>query len=269
MNNNSENSMTFSILGARGSVPVGGEGYNRYGGNTSCYMIEFGKEQIFLDAGTGMIKAPYRKDSNITVLLSHLHIDHLIGFPFFTPLFDVGRKVSIYSVKRENGLLKDQLNGLFMPPFWPLRIDDYIADIDYRIPEFPFMIGDMDVDGMEGNHPGGSTIFKLTRNGKSIVCMTDYEHDEAGFNDALVEFVKGADVLLYDAQYTSEEYPSHKGFGHSTPDKGHEFMKLTGAKNMYFIHHDPSHDDDILDELEKKYGSENVHYARYNDVIVL
>ncbi len=232
-------------------------------------MVECGDEQIFLDAGTGMIKAPYYKDKRITILLSHLHIDHLIGFPFFTPLFDKGRRVAIYSAIRENGLLKDQLNGLFRPPFWPLRIDDYIADIDYLVPEFPFMIGDIKVDGIEGNHPGGSTIYKLTRNGRSIVFMTDFEHSPEGFDSELIEFAKGADILLYDGQYTEEEYETHKGFGHSTPEKGMEFMNLTGAKNMYFIHHDPAHDDAVLDELEGKYGNGNIHYARYGDVIVL
>ncbi len=269
MENYSHNSLKFTVLGARGSVPVGGEGFNRYAGNTSCYMIEHGNEQIFLDAGTGIIRAPYKREANVTVLLSHLHIDHLIGFPFFTPLFDKGRTVNIYAAQREGGNLKDQLNNLFVPPFWPLRIDDYIADIDYRVPQFPFKIGDISVDGMEGNHPGGCTIYKFMWNGHSIVFMTDYEHSEDGFSRELIEFVEGADLLLYDAQYTEEEYPSHKGYGHSTPEKGLEFMRLTDAKNMYFIHHDPSHDDYVLDKLESKYGGYDVHYARYNDEFIL
>ena len=264
-----DHTMKFTVLGARGSAPVGGEGFNKYGGNTSCYMIECGKEQIFLDAGTGIMKAPYNKDANITVLLTHLHIDHLIGFPFFRPLFDREKRVKIYSVKRENGLLKDQLNGLFKPPFWPLRIDEYRANIDYIEPVFPFMIGDVKVEGIEGNHPGGCTIYKLTRNGKVIVCMTDYEHTSDGFPQDLIDFVKGADILLYDAQYRNDDYEAHKGFGHSTPEKGLEFKRITSVKNMFFVHHDPYYDDDMLDSLEAALDDPNVHYAKYKDVILL
>ena len=99
--------------------------------------------------------------------------------------------------------------------------------------------------------------------------MTDYEHDENGFSDELVSFAKDADLLLYDATYTKEEYQTHKSYGHSYPEKGIEFMDLTGAKRMIYVHHAPDHTDDFLDEVASKLSRDNVSYARAGETILV
>ncbi len=258
-----------TVLGARGSVSVSGESYTKYGGQTSSYMVEAGGKKIFIDAGTGIMRAPYVENEEIHVLLSHLHIDHLIGLPFFRPLFEEDSRVNAYAVKRENGNLEEQLNNLFVPPFWPCRLDEYKAKVNYHVPEFPFMIGDIKIDGIEGNHPGGCTIFKLTYKGRVFVYMSDYEHEEGGFKDEIVNFVKDADVLFYDGQYSEAEYEIHRAYGHSTPEQGLILKDKANVKRLYFIHHDPGHTDEYLDNETKRIDREDVRFARGLEKIVI
>ena len=251
----------LTIFGARGSGPVSGKEFDKYGGDSSSYMIEAGGEKIFLDAGTGIMKTPKFDDMKISVLFSHLHIDHLIGLPFFWPLLDKDRTIDVYCVRRMQAPIKNQLNGLFVPPFWPCRIDDYKANVRYFEPVFPFNIGEVVIDGMEGNHPGGSTIFKISYGNKSVVYMTDYEHDEKGFSEELKAFVKDADLLLYDATYTKDEYHGHEGYGHSYPEKGIELKDAASVKRMIFVHHSPDHTDEFMDNEIRKLTRDDVSYA--------
>ncbi|MBQ7677480.1 MAG: MBL fold metallo-hydrolase [Lachnospiraceae bacterium] len=247
--------ITINILGTRGSVPVSGAAYALYGGATSCVSVSCKDTRIFLDAGSGIICAPCAAEANVAVMLSHFHLDHMIGLPFFKTLFDKKSSVAIYGRMRSEKSLADALQVLLSPPYWPVGIHDYPADTALYDIEPHFSFGDFTVDTMEGAHPGGSTIYKLSAGDKSFVYATDFEHNEI-VNDELIHFAKNTDLLLYDAQYTESEYQPHFGFGHSTPEVGIRIAKKAGAKRLLFTHHAPEHTDEMIAALEESIQKE-------------
>ena len=262
-----ENSVfKLKILGARGSMPVNGEEYLKYGGATSCYRIRVDDEEIYLDAGSGILKANPESHTNIKILLTHMHLDHIIGLPFFIALSQVNRPVEIYSRKRSGLNAREAINRMISPPYWPLKIESYPANVKYHELDddvSKFKIGNVNIDMMEGTHPGGSTIYKLSHKGKSLVYATDFEHMPNGCDD-LINFASGCDLLLYDAQYKAEEYEKYKGFGHSTPEAGLEVARKAHPKKLLFVHHSPGRSDKELSEMERKFALQNeyVQFAK-------
>ena len=260
--------MKITVLGVRGSIPVDGSGYLKFGGSTSCILVETEKEAIFIDAGTGIVDAPEIGDKNITILLTHPHLDHLLGLPFFPYISQKNRRIDFYADTHEGLNPKEFLDRLFAPPFWPCTIGDYPADFKCCELKLPLKIGDVLIEGINSNHPGGSIIYKISHNGKSMVCATDYEYTEDTAQE-LTAFAKETDLLLFDAQYTEEELASRKGYGHSCLSAGLKVMKESVAKSLRFVHHDPRHSDEFLSNLEAKIKSETVSFAVKGEVIKL
>lgn len=263
----SASEMTLTILGARGSAPICRRDSMIFGGLTSCYMFRACGETVFLDAGTGLQSAPDEYQNSPVFLLSHLHLDHLFGLGMYPRLSQKEAVTTIY-VPAENGDAVQALDGAYSPPYWPLSLTAYGSELQIFPHRFPLQIGEIIIDGMKGCHPGGVWCFRLQCRGKKLVYASDFEHEEPYFSD-LIEFSQNADLLLYDGQYTPEEYESKKGFGHSTAEKGLELLERSGAAKLLLIHHDPSRTDRKLLEMEKLIGRENVHYAREGEVIVL
>lgn len=259
--------MKITILGVRGSIPVDGEDFSIFGGGTSCILAEADSRAVFLDAGSGLLHAPDVGDQPVSLLLTHSHVDHIMGIPL-SPLFLSERKIDIYLKTRNGMTAKDQLSSLINPPLWPVGLDVYPSKPVFYEPEFPFMIGSIRVSGIEANHPGGSTIYRLDHEGKSFVYATDHEHTEDKQKE-LVEFAKDADLILYDAQYTEEEYGRMKGYGHSTVAEGMRILTESGAKKIMFVHHDPRHTDAMLTDMEKALKDGRASFARAGDVIRL
>lgn len=257
--------LKFTVLGTRGSVPVEGKNFARYGGATSCYKVLAGKEEIYLDAGSGIVSALPARDTNITILLTHMHLDHLVGLPFFIALTEKDRPIDIYANKRTGLMPKDAIDRLISNPFWPCKIENYPAKVSFYLPSKKFFIGDVEVDTLEGSHPEGSTIYRLTRKGKSIVYATDFEHNPAACA-ALTTFAKGCDILLYDAQYKAEEYERYRGYGHSTPQEGIKIADAAGVGKLIFVHHAPLRSDEELAEMERTFG---VTFAKVGDEFLL
>ncbi len=260
--------MKITILGARGSVPTSGRNMQEFGGSTSCIYIETDEYAIFLDAGTGLINAPDVGDRKIVILLTHPHIDHLIGLPFFPFNREKGRRVDIYAKRRGAFGAAEQIERLISPPLWPCLLSDYPADYQVHDLTLPITFGDIEVTGMESEHPGGSIIYRIKQNGASFVYATDYEHYGSNI-DRLVDFVKDTDLLMYDGQYTQEESVRMRGFGHSTVEAGLDVMKKSNAKSILFVHHDPRHTDEMLTKMENAVKSDNVSFAREGQVIIL
>ncbi len=260
--------MKITILGARGSIAISGKEVQEFGGATSCVLVQTDEEALFIDAGTGIISSPDIGERRISVLISHPHIDHLTGLPFFPYIYEKDRQIDVYAVRRGNLSTSMMLDRLISPPLWPLRLADYNSDLVCHDIERAFMIGDIRVDLMEGIHPGGCSIFRITHAGHSLVYATDYEHDEENLH-SLISFANNTDLLLYDAQYTDEEYETKKTFGHSTAKIGLQVMKESRAKQMRFVHHDPHHTDSMLREMEQAVRSDSVSYAREGEVIEL
>lgn len=264
-----ENSaIRLTVLGTRGSIPVSGADYAEFGGSTSCYMLQAGMQTVLLDAGSGLLSAPTSFDCPPTILLSHWHLDHVMGLGMYGRLGQAGAKTYLYAPAQSDEEAAQRLAGLFAPPYWPLELTAYPGDLCVRAMPGALRLGPLQVEAMEGNHPGGSLVYRLSHANKTVVYATDYEHEQASFA-RLAVFAQGVDLLLYDAQYSDDEYEGYRGFGHSTAQKGMELMAACHAKQLLLIHHDPRSANNTLHEREALLHANNVHYAREGEVILL
>ena len=259
--------MKITVLGARGSIPVAGEDFDDFGGATSCVMVETDDSVIFLDAGTGITAAPPVKGP-ISILLTHPHIDHLLGLPFFAPMLEAGRRIDVYATVKCGLGAQEQVLKLISEPLWPCNPSDYPAEIVFHDMDLPAEIGGVRITAAKSYHPGGSTVFRLDRGSASFVYATDYEHSDEGDED-LIKLAGNASLLFYDGQYTQEEYERKTGYGHSVASRGVSIMKKCGAETLRIVHHDPHHTDDQLTEMENEIKAGNIAFARQGEVIWL
>ena len=273
--------LRITILGARGSIPTEGEGMIEFGGSTSCVLIEAGDQAVFLDAGTGIMNAPDVGAGHISVFLTHPHLDHILGLPFFPYLHQKNKKIDFYAKRSGTHSAKEQVEEVLSPPLWPCCAEDYPADIVFHDLTLPLRIGDVLIEGIASNHPGGGTVYKVTYSQKSVVYATDYEYDPQKAPE-LAEFARGTDLLMIDGQYTRDELEGKRGYGHSSPESGIRIMKESGAKMIRFVHHDPMHSDDFLRRMEAEAielsgtgetgngdVTKTVAFARKDEVIIL
>ena len=252
--------MKVTILGVRGSIPTDGADFLEYGGATSCILVQEGDQAIFLDAGSGLINAPDTGEAKVSILLTHTHIDHILGLPL-SPLLLSNRSIDLYCARRDELSAEEQIGRLMSPPLWPVGPELYASALRIHDLTFPLSVGKIKVTGMESNHPGGSTIFRLESEGHSLVYATDYEHSPEKQAE-LMEFSRGTDLLLYDAQYTEEEYGRMRGFGHSTVKQGLYVFEKCEAKRLLFVHHDPRHSDAFLRTMEQELTDPRTAFAR-------
>ena len=250
----STHDLTVRFLGVRGSIATPGPDKTA-GGNTACVEVTAGDTRIILDAGTGlrtlgderMAKGPRHS----TILLSHLHWDHVAGLPFFTPIYVPGHRVEIAS--GPNGVMphEEAIRSLFRAPFFPVdyaQLADQVSTRELRANE-KFTIGDITITMAKLNHPDPVYGFRLEHGGQSVVYATDTEHF-ACVDPTLKRLAAGADILIYDSQYTPEEYPSKVGWGHSTWLAGTELARAAGVPQLVMFHHDPNRTDAQLAAIE-------------------
>ena len=242
-----ENRVT--LLGVRGSIPVSGEAYQGYGCATTCYLIELEGEIILVDAGNGILNYPHELLDRpvITMLLTHPHMDHLIGLPMYQYLFRKGATLHLYAAVRGGMDAKSQVNALLAPPLWPIGVGSLPAALICRTLPESVPVNGVLVEWMEGEHPGGVAIFRITGGGKRIVIATDCTINDNN-RTALTKFAEGCDLLLCDGQYSEEEWPAHATFGHSTWTSAASLARDAGAKQTRIVHHDPAHNDAFLDD---------------------
>jgi len=253
-----DKSMAVTFWGTRGSIAVSGDHVARHGGQTTCLEVEFAggaasgsPERIIVDGGTGIAALARAKASSLTDVLvyqTHMHWDHVQGFPFFGPLFNPAARIAFCAVEREDKGLIDVLDDQMQRPTFPVTLDMLPATLTAHAldPEGSTLHGDVQVQWTELCHPSGSTGYRFTWGGRSIVFTGDVEVRQ-GCADELVEFARGADVLIMDAQYFPDEYAQRVGFGHSTPLDAVEIAARAGVPHLVMTHHDPAHDDDTLD----------------------
>ena len=261
-------SVQLTVLGPRGSMATGRKDCVLFGGDSSCYMVRAGEETLFLDAGSGLLAAPTEFPRTPHILLSHLHLDHLLGLGMYPRLSQEGRETLIHVPTTAGEDPLALLDGLYSPPYWPLSLRGYAGTVRVLPLALPLAIGELTVEGIPGNHPNGSLLLKLSWRGKRIVYATDYEYEESSFS-RLAAFSRDADLLLYDGQFSEEELPARRGFGHSTPEKGMELMERSRAKKLLLIHHDPRSGDELLLEREAGIARESVRFAREGEEIIL
>jgi phosphoribosyl 1,2-cyclic phosphodiesterase len=255
--------MQITFWGVRGSIPTPGPATVQIGGNTSCVEVRAGKAILIFDGGTGLrlLGKKLQKEMPLTAYMffSHVHWDHIQGFPFFEPAFVPGNVFHLYGGNNVSRTLEETLAGQMDHPNFPVHLGSMAAQMNFLdlAEGVPLEIDDgqggkVRVTSARGNHPQGVFAFRVEHAGKAIVYATDTEHYEGRVDDKLVDLSRGAAVLIYDSQYTPEEYSSKKGWGHSTFEEGAKIAKLAGAQRLVLFHHDPTQNDAAVQEKEKR-----------------
>ena len=257
--------MKLRFWGVRGSIPTPSPDTVAFGGNTSCVSVDFGNHLVIFDAGTGIRPLGNAVLTRATppklhLFLSHLHWDHIQGFPFFAPAYRSGYSMDVYGRGNADRTLGSILAGQMEGPNFPVSLNQLGAALSYQDinPGAAIDLGGSErfavMRCVQGNHPNGVLVYRLeSAAGQSIVYATDTEHLPGGPDEGICSLARGADLLIYDGMYTPDEYEAlHKGWGHSTWEKGFELACAAGVKAFVVFHHDPSHDDAYLSELEKK-----------------
>ncbi len=263
--------VNVQFLGTRGSIPTPGPNTVKYGGNTSCVEVTWGETgRIILDAGTGIrllgeqLSLNGNPPKRIDILFSHLHWDHIQGLPFFIPMYVSGTEIHLWGGGGKGITLDMMMDHQLHSSFFPVGRASLSADLVFHlIAPGEFDLLDAHVKVCAVNHPGGCFAYRLEVRGKSIVYATDRENDneEGSGNQAreasLIALAQGADVLIHDAQYTSEQYHNfRRGWGHSTFTDAVRVARESGVKRLVLFHHDPSHSDTFLEAQEQALRSE-------------
>jgi ribonuclease BN (tRNA processing enzyme) len=225
-------------------------------------------EAIILDAGSGILAAPVEFDHVPCIILTHLHVDHLMGLGMYPRLSKKGERTSIYVPASSHKEAESSLELLYSRPLWPVSLKGYAGQLRFApVPE-TLHVGKVTIETIEGSHPGGCKVVKISCGDKVLVYATDFEHEQEA-TARLAEFADGADLLLYDGQYTSDAYEAHRGFGHSTAEEGVRLMERAGISRLVVVHHDPGATDAELAERERVFADKRVSFAREGEVIEL
>jgi phosphoribosyl 1,2-cyclic phosphodiesterase len=256
--------MELRFWGVRGSVATSGSQVARIGGNTSCLEVTSQGERLILDAGTGLrglgeelIKSG---PANATFFFSHLHWDHVQGFPFFSPAYLPSSRFTLYGPGNDGEQqLKQVLAQQMMPPNFPVPLSAMRSQMTFgsakalqKIEVGPFTVTPFDL-----NHPQGCIGYRIDADGASFVYMTDVELSLNTLTPEVARAIEGADALVLDAQYTPDEYdgklgPPKQGWGHSTMIDAAKVAFATHARRLFLFHHDPAHNDDQVEAMAEQ-----------------
>ena len=245
--------------GVRGSIPVSGPQFIRYGGNTACIEMQCGEHVLIFDAGSGIRalgEAMHRRGvSKLDLFFTHCHYDHILGFPFFAPLYDGQTRLATWSGHLAGQMTTQEMVESFItPPWFPGKIEICRAKFQWN----DFRSGDaltprtgVTVRTVSLNHPGGCIGYRVEWNGKIAAYVSDTEHVGHTLDPAVLSLMQDADLAIYDCTYTEAEMPHKIGFGHSTWQHGVRLCEAAGTKRLALFHHDPSRTDDELAEHER------------------
>jgi phosphoribosyl 1,2-cyclic phosphodiesterase len=250
--------MTITFHGVRGSTPCNDPGTARYGGNTSCVSIAApGQQPLLFDLGTGLryfghlqpVGRPFRG----SCLLTHLHWDHLQGLPFFVPLLSEGSLLDIYAPAHATESVAEVFARTFTPPLFPVELAQLPGEIRFHdVADDSFSVGGFDVTSRLVPHVGNTCGFRVTHDGRTVTYLSDHQQPSDGsfaIAPGALELCRGVDVLIHDAQYTAAEFARRSDWGHSTIEYAVWLAATAGVEQLVLFHHDPGHDDDIIDVL--------------------
>jgi phosphoribosyl 1,2-cyclic phosphodiesterase len=264
--------MQVTFWGARGSVPTPHARTLKYGGNTSCVEVRTpAGHTIILDCGTGIMhlgkllaeRTP-PEGHKLMVFLTHFHWDHIQGLPFFAPLYDIRNQVFFHCFEAHGFSGKEALGALMLTPYFPVDMSVMKARKNfYTIGEERLKVFDVEISSKYLNHPQGCLGFRVDSEDGVFVYGTDHEHGVPEFDANMRTLAEGADLLVYDAQYTPAEYQTHVGWGHSTWEEGIRVARDADVRELVLFHHDPDHSDLFLDKMliEARACSPRVHAA--------
>lgn len=257
-------SVTF--WGVRGTIPTPGPHTARYGGNTACIEVrDPSGHLVILDAGTGIRSlgrllqgSAGSNGVRADIIVSHAHWDHIQGLPFFAPLFIKGNHLTVWGPKQGDVGMDTILKTLMQPVTFPVPLEALAAKLDMKhVGAEPISAPGCTITAMRVRHPSVTMGYRLTfPGGQSLVYVSDDELGPGGeypvgptWRDDFVRFIGDADLLVHDSMYTPEEYPGHRGWGHSTFVETVELALDAGAKRVALFHHEPEHSDSSLDEI--------------------
>jgi phosphoribosyl 1,2-cyclic phosphodiesterase len=256
---------SLRFWGVRGSLACPGPQFIRYGGNTSCLEIRCGPHLLIFDGGTGLMPlgehllAQIEKTGgsvDADIFFTHTHLDHMVGVPFFAPLYKEESSLRLWAGHlAPQRSIRDALSGMMVEPLFPIPPEVFTSCPSYH----DFIAGEtfelyqgLRIRTAALNHPNGATGYRIDWQGKSICYVTDCEHRAEGPDAGIIDLIRGTDIFVYDSTYTEDEYPRHKGWGHSTWQEGARLADLAGAKTFVLFHHDPNHHDNQMDEIARE-----------------
>jgi phosphoribosyl 1,2-cyclic phosphodiesterase len=253
--------MNVTFWGVRGSVAVSGARFQATGGNTSCVTVAHEGHLLVLDAGTGLGALAEHLGAGpqrLTFLFSHVHWDHIQGFPFFGPAFHPASVLELIGARRGSGGLEDALRRQMKPPQFPITLDHLRARLAFHdaAPEQILEVGPFRLRARDLCHPDGVFAWRVEAGGHSLVYATDVEH-ERGLDRRLISLSEGVDLLIHDAQYTDAEVegrcgPSRRGWGHSSWEQAVGCAEAAEVRRLALFHHDPRRCDRGVAEVERQ-----------------
>jgi phosphoribosyl 1,2-cyclic phosphodiesterase len=250
--------LRVTFHGVRGSTPCSCEANRRYGGNTACVSLESpGSDPIILDLGTGLRffgeTQPLDGSFRAHALVTHLHWDHVQGLPFCAPLNRPGARLDVYGPSPEGVDLADAFGEFIRPPYFPVRVADLAGDIEFHTTRAgDLVVGDAKVTALPVPHVGATFGYRIEMGGVTVAYLSDHQQPlDGGFDIApeVLELVADVDLLIHDAQYTPDEFAQKPHWGHCTLDYALHVATEGRARRLVLFHHDPAHDDDVLDGL--------------------
>ena len=269
--------MRLRFWGTRGSIATPGQGTNHFGGNTSCIELTSDSgAHLIMDCGTGARLLGNHLIANTTgpvsasILFTHTHWDHIQGFPFFAPLFVPGNHFTVYGPEGSHLSLHDVLSGQMEHHYFPVELSQLAARIAYQdLSEGTHEVSGVKIYAQSMNHPSPTLGYRIEAHGASVLYLSDHEPFYEGvwregaepgrFESILeggdrrhAEYMKDADLVIHESQYTPEEYPAKKNWGHSTFSYVVELAAAAGVRRLFLTHHDPSHDDLFVENIEQR-----------------
>jgi len=278
--------MKIKFWGTRGSTPVPGKDTIIYGGNTTCLEMDLmSGKKIIIDAGTGIRSLgneleSYQENIDIYLLITHIHWDHIFGFPFFSPIYQPSTKIQVDGYNLCMKGLRYSFDNKMGDGFWPIRFEELSADIQFidKLKNGYLEIDGAIIDTVPLRHPQGGLGFRFQEEGKTFVFLTDNELDVAdkSFSD-YITFCKEADILIHDSHYTPEEIMKHRGWGHSDYQSAIDLALKANVKKLVLFHHAPERkDSDMIkltilcqDLIKEKNADLEIEAAKENSVLVL
>ncbi len=251
--------MIIRCWGARGSIPVSGVEYLKYGGDTTCIELRTrNNEVVIVDAGSGIRKLGNQLisegKSEINILFTHAHLDHLLGFPFFKPLYQSSSCISIFGCPCAQSSVKEMISEMMEPPNFPIQLDDIRAQVSFH--EYcheSFTIDKLLVKPIKLSHPNQGLGYKFHEDGRCFVFLTDnelgFQHPGGATFDHYVRFCAGADLLIHDAEFSTEEYGHTRTWGHSTFVDAVNLALKAKVKALGLFHHNQDRVDDGVETI--------------------
>ncbi|PYK21080.1 MAG: hypothetical protein DME53_10835 [Verrucomicrobia bacterium] len=267
----------IKLWGTRGSIAVPGRETLRYGGNTTCIELRADGELIVLDAGSGIrplgvaLNQEFQeRPINLSLLITHAHWDHIQGFPFFKPAYDPKNEIRILGFDGAGATFREIITEPMRSPFFPIRMRELSAETEItKLTEMKFSLGKVNVHAAFVNHPGVCAGYRIFTSTGSIAFLPDHEPYEFFLHAArgqpltpeqakeiatneharLVQFLRGSEILVLDSQYTDKEYQTHIGWGHGSVSSAVSLALEAEVQTLLLFHHDPSHDDKVVDTM--------------------